>query len=443
MRPETFYIRTFGCQMNLHDSDRMAQLLMAAGMHPVDDPRQAGLIIVNTCSVRAKPEHKALSETGRFRRARESRGARIILAGCVARQEGRRLLEQAPYLDAVIGPAAVGRLVQIVDRVVAGQGPVLAVEDHDEQNPCFVPLGADATPSVTRFVTIMKGCDNYCSYCIVPYVRGREVSRPMGDVLAEIAELGRRGVREVTLLGQNVNSYRDPAGADFTRLLHELDAQATVSRIRFTTSHPKDLGQELIAAMAGLERVVEHLHLAMQSGSDRILEKMRRGHTRDAFIEKALELRRAVPGIALTTDLIVGFPTETEADFQDTLDAVERVAFDCAFSFKYSPRPGTLAASFEDDAPPEVKQDRLERLQARLAELESASLSGLVGCEMEVLVEGASVRDQAALTGRTRCNRVVNFTSRQPIAPGDLVEVSIQEARGHTLWGESGPKYHG
>ncbi len=422
--------------MNNHDSDRMAQQLMASGMHPVDEPRQAGLIIINTCSVRAKPEHKALSEAGRFRRACESRGARIILAGCVARQEGRRLLHRAPYLDAVIGPDAVGRLVQIVDQIVSGRGPVLAVGDHDEQNPLFVPLGADATPSMTRFVTIMKGCDNYCSYCIVPYVRGREVSRPMLDILAEVKELGSRGVREVTLLGQNVNSYRDQTGADFPRLLQELDAQAIVSRIRFTTSHPKDLAHELIAAMAGLGSVVEHLHLAMQSGSDRILEKMRRGYTRDMFVEKALEFRAAVPGLSLTTDLIVGFPSETESDFQNTLEAVERVAFDGAFSFKYSPRPGTLAAAYEDDVPPEVKQDRLERLQTRLAELEYASLSSLVGREMEVLVGGSSVRDEAAHSGRTRCNRVVNFTSAQPIAPGDLITVKIHQARGHTMWGE-------
>ncbi len=442
MRPETFAIRTFGCQMNLHDSDRMAQLLVAAGMGPADDPERADLVVINTCSVREKPQHKALSEAGRYRQARADRGLLIVLAGCVARQEGERLLERAPWLDAVVGPDAIGRLPEIVDNLAAGQGPVLAVEDHTRADPCFVPLGDAVRPAVGRFVTVMKGCDNFCTYCIVPHVRGREVSRPAPDVLAEVAALGAQGVREVTLLGQNVNSYRDPhGGLGFPGLLRALDDQAAVARIRFTTSHPKDLGDELIAAMAECGRVMEHLHLAMQAGSDSVLERMGRGHTAEAFIDRVQRLRVSVPGIAITTDLIVGFPGETEADFRATLATVERAAFDGAFSFKYSPRPGTLAAKrFPDDVPPEEKQDRLERLQVLLLRLEKDSLNRQVGRKMEVLVEGASVRDAAVSTGRTRCNRVLNFEPGPAGSPntGELVQVRVSEARGHTLWGREG-----
>ena len=442
MRPETFIIRTFGCQMNLHDSDRMAQLLMAAGMCPVDEPRHAGLIIINTCSVRAKPEHKALSEAGRYKHARRDRGALVVLAGCVARQEGQKLLDQADFLDAVVGPDAIGRLPAIVDALVAGDGPLLAIEDHDLDDPRFVPLGADTKAGVGRFVTVMKGCNNFCSYCIVPHVRGREVSKPLTEVLAEVQDLAARGVAEVTLLGQNVNSYRDPhSGVGFADLLRDLEAQTAVDRIRFTTSHPKDLGEDLMAAMAECGRVMEHLHLAMQSGSNRILDKMGRGHSRERFIEKAQRLRELVPSMAITTDLIVGFPTETEADFEDTLDAVEQVAFDGAFSFKYSPRPGTLAAKkYPDEVGDTEKQNRLERLHSVLNRLEKNSLNKLEGLEMEVMVEGSSTRDPAAWAGRTRCNRVVNFVSQSALSPGALVRVQIQEARGHTLQGavESG-----
>ncbi len=441
MRPETFYIRTFGCQMNVHDSDRMAQLLMGAGMCPVDDPRQAGLIVINTCSVRAKPEHKALSEAGRHQQARRVRGVQIVLAGCVARQEGQRLLEAAPYLDAVIGPGAIGQLVEIVDQISVGQGPILAVEDHSPSDPRFVPLGRQAFEAVSRHVTIMKGCDNFCSFCVVPLVRGREVSRVAAEVLAEVEELGKRGVREVCLLGQNVNSYRDPDGSGgFAALLGALERQAAVERIRFTTSHPKDLGDDLIEAMAGSSRVVEHLHLAMQSGSDAVLERMRRGHTRKQFLERVARLRRSVAGIAITTDLIVGFPGETEPDFAATLEAVEQAAFDGAFSFKYSPRPGTLAAQrYPDDVTPAIKQSRLERLHARLEALETASLTRLLGRRVQILVEGASQRDGHAMSGRTRCSRVCNFEADRAVSPGDLVDVRILQVRGHTLWGQAVP----
>ena len=433
----TFYIRTFGCQMNEHDSERMAQLLVMQGLRPVDSPGEADLVIINTCSVRAKPEHKALSEAGRHRQRKQAKGTRIILTGCVAQQEGDRLLSKAPYLDAIIGPDAVGRLPEILAGIQAGDGPVIAADLHDERNPCFVPLQEERRSRVSSLVTIMKGCDNFCSYCVVPHVRGREVSRPLGSILKEVETLAAGGTREVVLLGQNVNSYNDPdSGADFPGLLEALDLQGVVDRIRFTTSHPKDLGPRLIEAMAGLERVCEHIHLALQSGSDRILELMNRKYSAADFIGKAEAIRQAMPGVSITTDIIVGFPSESDEDFENTMAAVRSVAFDQAFSFKYSPRPGTAAAKLADDVSPELKAERLATLQALLDELEAASLSRLSGQTLPVLVEGRSLRDPDALRGRTRCNRVVNFTSASTAPPGKIIEVRILESRGHTLWGE-------
>lgn len=435
----TFHIRTFGCQMNEHDSRRMALLLVEQGLRPASSAGEADLVIINTCSVRAKPEHKALSEAGRHRRRKQLKGTRIILAGCVAQQEGDRLLSRAPYLDAIIGPDAVGRLPEILSSIQNGRGPVIAVDQHDKKNPCFVPLPAERESRVSALVTIMKGCDNFCSYCVVPHVRGREVSLPAGDILLEVDALAAAGSREVTLLGQNVNSYRDPeSGAGFPQLLEALDRQAAVDRIRFTTSHPKDLSPQLIQAVAGLERVCEHVHLGLQSGSDRVLGLMNRGYTRAEFVRKAEAFRRAVPGVSITTDIIVGFPSEKPRDFEDTLEVVRSVAFDQAFSFKYSPRPNTAALRLEDDVPPEVKAERLAALQALLDELEAESLSRLAGQTLPVLVEGRSLRDPDAHRGRTRCNRVVNFTSARPAMPGQTVDVRVVEARSHTLSGETG-----
>ncbi|MBN2493088.1 MAG: tRNA (N6-isopentenyl adenosine(37)-C2)-methylthiotransferase MiaB [Deltaproteobacteria bacterium] len=431
----SFFIRTFGCQMNVHDSDRMAGLLEAAGLQAVDRAAEADLILINTCSVRAKPEHKALSEAGRHKQARRRRGAKVVLTGCVAQQHGARLLDTG-LLDAVVGTDAVGRIGSIVERLARDERGVCDVRAHGPDSPCFAPLPARRGCGVSRLVTVMKGCDNHCAYCIVPLVRGCEVSKPLADVLAEVEALARAGAQEITLLGQNVNSYRDPeSGTRFPGLLRALDRQAAVDRIRFTTSHPKDLGDDLIEAMAGLPRVCEHLHLALQSGSDEVLGRMRRGYSRQGFLDRARALRASVPGIALSTDLIVGFPGEREADFRATMDAVEEAAFDSAFSFKYSPRPGTPAArELEDDVPASVKQRRLETLQDLLARLEARSLARLEGRRLEVLVEGQSLRDPRAQTGRTRCNRVVNFASEG--AAGETVCVRMAEARGHTLLGE-------
>ena len=435
----TFFIRTFGCQMNTHDSDRMAQLLVAAGFRPVGSPEEAEVVIVNTCSVRSKAEHKAKSEIGRFKHLRRRKGTLLILAGCVAQQEGLRLLHKAPYIGAVVGPDAIVSLPRIVDELRQGRGPVLAIEEHDLHDGRFVPLQQQPGAGISVPVTIMKGCDNFCSYCVVPYVRGREVSRPLEDILAEVEELSRRGCKEVLLLGQNVNSYRDPTvRGGFPELLEALDRQGLVDRIRFMSSHPKDVSDALVQSLSSLSRVCEHVHLGLQSGSDRILKLMNRGYSADEFVDKVGAFRQRVPGVSVTTDIIVGFPTETEEDFQRTLAVVEVVGFELAYSFKYSARPLTEAARLPDDVPAEVKIERLERLQSKLNEIEARALSLLTGQTREILVEGQSLRnpDQASFQGRTRCNQVVNCTARRRLVPGERVLVRLREARGHTCWGE-------
>jgi tRNA-2-methylthio-N6-dimethylallyladenosine synthase len=433
---KTFYIRTFGCQMNEHDSDCLALLLEQAGLIPVDKPGRADLIIINSCSVRAKPEHKALSEAGRFQLLRRRRGTRVLLAGCVAQQQGRELLERVGWLDGVIGPDAVARIADIAGRLARGER-VIDVEEHTRERPDFVARPV-RSGGPTALVTIMKGCNNFCSYCVVPLVRGREVSRPHRDILREVEELARAGCREVTLLGQNVNSYRDGEGVTFPGLLRLLDGQGAVERIRFTTSHPRDVDDEMIRVLAGCRRVCEHVHLGLQSGSDRILKAMNRGYSAGHFLERVQSLRRNVPGVAVTTDIIVGFCGEREEDFQATLDVVEKARFEQAFSFKYSPRPGTAAARLADDVPAEVKAQRLDRLQKLLDDIERAGLERLTGGRQQVLVEGASIRDSENYRGRTRTGRVVNFSADSALSPGDLVEVAILEVRGHTLWGRSG-----
>ncbi len=422
--------------MNEHDSLRIKQQLLKSGMLPALDPSEADLIVVNSCSVRSKPEHKAISETGRYRNLRKSRGTRIVLAGCVAKQKGKELLQKAPYLDAVIGPDQIFRISELIEEIFRGGSRVIAVREHDEKNPCFVPLGPVADQNVSTTVTIMKGCNNYCSYCIVPYVRGREVSRPMKEILHEVENLSRRGYREIQLLGQNVNSYLDLEGNDFPKLLTCLDRQALVDRIRFTTSHPKDVNQRLADTMNDCKRVCEHIHLGLQSGSDRILKLMNRHYTRREFIEKIELFRSTVENISITTDIIVGFPNETDGDFEQTLEVVQACEFEQAFSFKYSPRPQTQASKLCDDVSEECKADRLSNLQELLIKLEKAGLGRLVGGRREVLVEGPSVRDKNAYMGRTRCNRVVNFKTDQMVKKADRVNVQILEVRGHTLWGD-------
>ena len=437
---KTFFIRTFGCQMNEHDSQRMRNLLVSHGLRPAESDREADLVIVNSCSVRAKPEHKALSEAGRYQRERQNKGMKVVLAGCVAQQSGKQILRKAPYIDGIMGTDAVVRLPQLLAQLQEGKGPVIDVSEHDEANPCFVPPTPTDKPGISAQVTIMKGCNNFCSYCIVPYVRGREASKPCADILAEVEQLAHAGCREVFLLGQNVNSYHDPSGMNFAQLLQAIDQQAAVDRIRFISSHPKDLSPSLIDAMAKIDRVCEHIHLGLQSGADRILRLMNRGYDAGQFLEKALALREQVPGVSITTDIIVGFPSETDRDFQDTLEVVSKIGFDQAFSFKYSPRPGTAAASMPDDVAEPCKAERLATLQDLLGKLGDDSLARLCGRSHTILVEKPAARSPEALSGRTRCNRVVNFEPKSGTQVGNLAQVTIAEVRGHTLWGKEEPE---
>jgi tRNA-2-methylthio-N6-dimethylallyladenosine synthase len=432
------YIRTFGCQMNTYDTGRMTAALATIGYDLTPRLEDADLILLNSCAIRAKAEHKAVSELGTYREFKERRpGVLIGLGGCVAQASGERLLRRTPYVDFVFGTQAIARLPEIVERVrTTGRRTVdvaladdLVVEDGMPE-----PIAS----GVTAFVAIMRGCDNYCAYCVVPYVRGREISRDPDDVVREIETLAGRGVREVTLLGQNVNSYgkgrADAIG--FSGLLRRVAAIDGLARVRFVTSHPRDFGADLIDAMAGSPKVCEHLHLPVQSGSDRVLAAMRRGYTAAEYAAKAAEVREKIPGIALTTDVIVGFPGETEDDFAATVDLLECVRFAGLFAFRYSARPGTTAARLPDDVPDAEKRRRLGVVLARQREIAAESRERIVGRTVEVLVEGRGLRDPDQWTGRTRDNRIVNFVGGR-CAPGDVVAVRIERALENSLSGSA------
>ncbi len=439
MAAQKFYLQTFGCQMNVYDSERISQLLTAQNYREVGDPSQADLILVNTCSVREKPEEKAYSALGRFRVLKKKNPKLVIgVGGCVAQQEGEGLLERIPFLDFVVGTKELRRIPEILEALEASRVRGSATDLQGRVDPYadlpFIPSPGKAG----AFVSIMQGCDNFCSFCIVPFVRGREVSRPSRDILDEIHSLSAQGVKEVTLLGQNVNSYgsRASGGIGFVGLLEAVQGVAGIERIRFTTSHPKDLSPELIRAFGRLSKLCEHIHLPLQSGSNRILKRMNRGYTREAYWEKISELRRISPEISVTTDMIVGFPGEDEADFQSTLEMVEKIQFDEFFSFRYSDRPHTQASLFPDKVPEEAKQRRLNELQAMQKEITFRQNKVWEGREVEVLVEGQSKAKAEEKTGRTRTNRTVNFSGAS-LQVGDLVKLRIQEALLHSLRGES------
>jgi len=431
--PKRFFIHTFGCQMNEHDSARMAEILARLGMVRVEQADEADLILLNTCAVRAKAEQKVLSALGRYREVKLARGARIGVAGCVAQQEKQRLLSRAPYIDFVMGPDAIAQLPDILARVETGR--VLETEFEGPEDYAFLGAEKDAVRGkVSDFVTVMKGCQNFCAYCVVPFTRGPEQSRPVEDVLAEVRKLVDAGLREVTLLGQNVNSYA--GGTDFADLLRQVCAVEGLWRVRFTTSHPKDLSQRLVDAVAALPSVMPHFHLPVQSGSDRVLERMRRGYTVAAYLERLEKLVQARPGVAVTTDIIVGFPGETDEDFEATLALVERARYDNVFSFVYSNRPNTLATKMEKEwgeVPYTTKIARLERLQARVREHSLERAQAQVGRRVEVLVEGPSKTDPTRRFGRTPENRVVNFEGSSPA--GALVEVELTSASHNALFG--------
>jgi tRNA-2-methylthio-N6-dimethylallyladenosine synthase len=432
------YIETYGCQMNEHDSERMLRLLEGFHYTETKEANQADLILINTCSVREKPEHKVYSALGRFKKLKEREGTVIGVAGCVAQQEGERLLGRVPYLDLVIGTHAIPMLAQLVERIeVSGQR---VCETRFDRSGEYLKTSLPEKPlaKVKSYVTIMQGCDHFCSFCIVPYVRGRERSRSSREILEEIKHLAGMGVKEVFLLGQNVNGYGKglEEEVDFPNLLDRINEMEGIERIRFTTSHPADLSDALIQDFSTLEKLCEHIHLPFQSGSNSILRAMRRGYTRESYLERIERLKEACPSIAITADVIVGFPGEEEEDFKETLDLMEQVKFDDLFSFKYSPRKGTRAAQFQNQVEEKVKQDRLSILQKIQREITLERNQALEGQVKEVLVEGLSKQSDQDVTGRTRSNKIVNFSGDMNLV-GKLVPVKITKAYPHSLRGEA------
>ncbi len=427
------YIRTFGCQMNVADSTLMAQVL-AQEFVPTDRAEEADLYLINTCAIRRKSEEKVRSLLGSLGMLKKKRPQLVVgVGGCVAQQEAGRLLAAVPHLDLVFGTQGVYRLPDLVRRAARGERPV-----DVELAQCFPPLPARTWPGapIQALVTIMQGCNNFCSFCVVPYVRGREMSREPGAIVSEVAGFLAAGGKETTLLGQNVNSYGRglPEPVTFPGLLRQVAALPGLARLRFATSHPRDLSQELMAAFGELPALCEHLHLPVQAGANHILKRMNRGYSREEYLEKVARLRKACPGLALSTDLIVGFPGETGSDFAQTLDLMREAAFDQAFSFKYSPRPQTRAAGFPDQVPEAVKTERLARLQDLQDKLTLESHRRLVGQVREVLVEGLSRKSPEHLCGRLRTNQVVNFAGPRDLM-GTLVHLEITEAHPHSLKG--------
>jgi tRNA-2-methylthio-N6-dimethylallyladenosine synthase len=433
------FIKTFGCQMNEYDSAKLADVLAhTEGYEATDDPEQADLILFNTCSVREKAQEKVFTDLGMVRHLKQRNPDLIIgVGGCVASQEGEAIVRRAPFVDLVFGPQTLHRLPQLLARRRDSGRAQVDVSFPEIEKFDHLPPARVEGP--TAFVSVMEGCSKYCSFCVVPYTRGEEVSRPLADVLAEIATLAGQGVKEVTLLGQNVNAYRgvmeDGEPADFALLL-ELTAEVPgIERIRFTTSHPREFTDRLIEVYARVPKLVSHLHLPVQSGSDRILAAMKRGYTALEYKSIVRRLRAVRPDLALATDFIVGFPGETEADFEATLRLIEEVGFDHSFSFVYSPRPGTPAAGLPDDTPQEVKLERLYRLQEKLRAQAAAISAAMVGTVQRVLVEGPAKRDADELSGRTENNRVVNFAG-PPRLIGHMAEVTITRALPNSLRGE-------
>lgn len=433
------FIKTFGCQMNEYDSARMADVLAVShGLESTDDPAQADVLLLNTCSIREKAQEKVFSQLGMWNELKAVRPDLIIgVGGCVASQEGAAIVKRAPYVDIVYGPQTLHRLPQLLDQTLVTHKPAVDVSFPEIEK--FDHLPAPRVDGVRAFVSIMEGCSKYCTYCVVPFTRGEEFSRPFDDVLAEVAHLAEHGVREVILLGQNVNAYR---GAMYTgevadlalliRYLVEIDG---IGRIRFMTSHPQVFDDRLIAAYAEIKKLAGHLHLPVQSGSDRILAAMKRNHTILEYKTKLRQLRNVRPDISITTDFIVGFPGETEAEFEATMQLIEELRFDSSFSFVYSARPGTPAAEYPDITPEDIKLARLQRLQ-QLNNTHAAAISRqMVGTVQRILVEGPARRDSSEFCGRTENNRVVNFASGDKALVGQFIDVEITDALAYSLRG--------
>lgn len=433
------YIQTYGCQMNQHDSARIVHTMRQMDYSPTDRVEEADLILLNTCSVRDKAEQKVYSALGRWRELKEKREGLIIgVGGCVAQQEGEALLRRIPYLDLVFGTHHIHKLPQMVQEVQSlGNRPVEVAFYRD---PSYMEKleGRPEVQGAKAFVTIMQGCNKVCSFCIVPYVRGREVSRPSEKIVGEIQDLTRHGVKEVMLLGQNVNSYgkTSPGELTFPQLLHRINNIEGLERIRFTTSHPQDLSPELIEAYAKLERLCEHLHLPVQSGSDTVLQRMRRGYTRKEYLRRIHHLRRQRPDVALSTDIIVGFPGETDGEFEETVEILREVEYDEIFAFMYSARPGTAAAKiYSNDVPDEVKKYRLGRVLSLQNEISLSKNKEKIGSVEEVLFEGPSKLRKGQVMGRTRTNKIVNVMGPEHWS-GQIAQVRITGALANSLLGE-------
>ena len=439
MKSRKLYIKTFGCQMNEYDSAKTAELLEEShGLSLAATPEEADVLLLNTCSVREKAQEKVFSQLGMWREIKAARPDVVIgVGGCVASQEGDAIRERAPYVDLVFGPQTLHRLPQMFEELVRESKPQVDVTFPEiEKFDCLPEPKADG-PSA--FVSIMEGCSKYCTFCVVPYTRGEEISRPFDDVLAEVAKLAKQGVREVNLLGQNVNAYRglmdDGEIADLALLIHYVSAIDGIDRIRYTTSHPVELSDSLIQVYAEVPELVGHLHLPVQSGADRVLTQMKRGHTALEYKAKVKALRKIRPDLSLSSDFIIGFPGETEADFQATMDLIDSVGFDHSFSFIYSPRPGTPASDLPDDVPVKIKKQRLAKVQNRISEMASAISHAMVGTVQRVLVERPSRKDSSQMAGRTENNRVVNFDGN-PRLIGEFIDVRITEAMPNSLRGQ-------
>ena len=432
------YIKTHGCQMNEYDSAKMRDVLNAShGLELTENAEDADVILINTCSIRDKAQEKVFSQLGRWKHLKKRNPDLVIgVGGCVASQEGAAIIDRAAYVDMVFGPQTLHRLPVMLDSVRQTHRPAIDISFPEIEKFDHLPKPGAEGP--TAFVSVMEGCSKYCTFCVVPYTRGEEVSRPFDDVIAECTALAGQGVREINLLGQNVNAYRGPmpdgTTADLALLIHYVAAIPGVDRIHFTTSHPVEFSPSLVEAFGEVPELANYLHLPIQSGSDRILSLMKRGHTVLEYKQKIRRLREKRPDISLSSDFIVGFPGETERDFADTLRLIEELHFDQSFSFIFSPRPGTPAANLPDETPVEVKKERLARLQA-LVNRQAAEISaGMVGTLQSVLVEGRSKKDVQQLSGRTENNRVVNFEGHIGLV-GEFADVLVTQAMHHTLRG--------
>jgi len=435
---QKLYIQTFGCQMNEYDSAKMRDVLNRShGLELTDNPEEADVLLLNTCSIREKAQEKVFSQLGRWRPLKDRRtGVVIGVGGCVASQEGDVVQQRAPYVDIVFGPQTLHRLPELLEKVRREKRQVMDISFPEIEK--FDNLPQPRAEGPKAYVSVMEGCSKYCTYCVVPYTRGTEISRPVRDVIEEIRRLAGQGVKEVNLLGQNVNAFRGETDegdeADLAMLLFEVAAIDGIERIRFTTSHPAEFDDNLIEAYASIAQLVDHLHLPVQAGSDKVLKAMKRGYSRRDYMETIEKLREVRPSLSLSSDFIVGFPGETEEDFEQTIDLIEQIGFDHSYSFIYSPRPGTPAAEMADEVPLAVKKERLSRLQ-QLIQVQATTLSrSMVGTQQKILVEGASRKNPRELCGRTGNNRVVNFIG-SPQLIGQFVDVAVTEALPNSLRG--------